>query len=132
MAAAVADFRPAQAAAHKIKKNGDTPVVELARTPDILLEVATQKRGDGAACASWSVLPRRRRTCWRMRSRSWSARAWRLIVANDVAATDAGFAVDTNRVTLLADDGSRETLPLMSKAEVAEQVVARVAARLVG
>ena len=55
-----------------------------------------------------------------------------MIVANDVGATDAGFAVDTNRVTMLADDGSTETLPLMSKAAVAQRVVERVAERLMG
>jgi phosphopantothenoylcysteine decarboxylase/phosphopantothenate--cysteine ligase len=45
-----------------------------------------------------------------------------LIVANDVTAQDAGFAVDTNRVTLLAADGSVTELPLMSKIEVAHAI----------
>jgi phosphopantothenoylcysteine decarboxylase/phosphopantothenate--cysteine ligase len=53
-----------------------------------------------------------------------------MIVANDIAAADAGFAVDTNRVTVLADNGTEETLPLMSKAAVAEQLVERIANRL--
>jgi phosphopantothenoylcysteine synthetase/decarboxylase len=44
-------------------------------------------------------------------------------VANDVSATDAGFAVDTNRVTLLTADGEEEPLPLMDKIEVAEHIV---------
>ena len=48
------------------------------------------------------------------------------IVANDVSAPDAGFGVDTNRVTLFGADGTVETLPLLSKTEVAEQVVQRV------
>jgi phosphopantothenoylcysteine decarboxylase / phosphopantothenate---cysteine ligase len=46
-----------------------------------------------------------------------------LIVANDVSAVDAGFAVDTNRITLIDHTGQQETLPLMSKAEVAEKVI---------
>jgi phosphopantothenoylcysteine decarboxylase/phosphopantothenate--cysteine ligase len=50
-----------------------------------------------------------------------------LIAANDISATDAGFAVETNRVTLLFADGRRETLPLMSKAKTAELILERVA-----
>ena len=46
-----------------------------------------------------------------------------LVVANDVSAPDSGFAVDTNRVTLLAADGTVEALPLLSKIEVAERVL---------
>jgi phosphopantothenoylcysteine decarboxylase/phosphopantothenate--cysteine ligase len=49
-----------------------------------------------------------------------------LIVANDITAEDAGFAVDTNRVTLLDRDGGSEELPLMTKAAVAEEVLQRV------
>ena len=50
-----------------------------------------------------------------------------LIAANDVTAADAGFSVDTNRVTLLAADGTAEALPLMSKEEVAHEIWERVA-----
>ncbi|HMD81185.1 MAG TPA: phosphopantothenoylcysteine decarboxylase, partial [Anaerolineales bacterium] len=50
-----------------------------------------------------------------------------LIAANDISATDAGFAVETNRVTLLFADGRRESLPLMSKTETAELILERVA-----
>ncbi|MCB0108040.1 MAG: hypothetical protein KDE53_19090, partial [Caldilineaceae bacterium] len=50
-----------------------------------------------------------------------------LIVANDVTAENAGFAVETNRVNFLRKDGSREILPLLSKAEVAAHIVDEVA-----
>jgi len=53
-----------------------------------------------------------------------------LIVANDIAARDAGFEVDTNRVVLLDRSGTQEKLPLMSKDEVARIVVERAAAQL--
>jgi phosphopantothenoylcysteine decarboxylase/phosphopantothenate--cysteine ligase len=53
-----------------------------------------------------------------------------MIAANDISAQDAGFAVETNRVTLLFADGRRESLPLMSKSEVAEAIIARLAALL--
>lgn len=50
-----------------------------------------------------------------------------LIVANDISAKDAGFAVDTNRVTLLHPDGEVEALPLMSKDDLADILISRVA-----
>ena len=53
-----------------------------------------------------------------------------LIAANDISAQDAGFAVETNRVTLLFADGRRESLSLMSKTEAAEIILSRVAALL--
>jgi len=53
-----------------------------------------------------------------------------LIVANDISASDAGFSVDTNRVTLLFADERRESLPLMSKMEVAEMMIERIAGLL--
>jgi len=49
-----------------------------------------------------------------------------LIVANDVSAAGSGFGVDTNQVTLLDAAGGVETLPLMSKAEVADKVIDKV------
>jgi phosphopantothenoylcysteine decarboxylase/phosphopantothenate--cysteine ligase len=55
-----------------------------------------------------------------------------LIVANDVSAADSGFEVETNRVTLLDAAGGMETLPLMSKAAAAEEVIARVTGLLTG
>jgi phosphopantothenoylcysteine decarboxylase/phosphopantothenate--cysteine ligase len=47
-------------------------------------------------------------------------------VANDVSATDAGFGVDSNRVTILHKDGARLDLPLLSKYEVASHILDRV------
>ena len=47
-------------------------------------------------------------------------------MANDVAAADSGFEVDTNRVTLLDPSGAAEALPLMSKSEAAERIVDRL------
>jgi phosphopantothenoylcysteine decarboxylase/phosphopantothenate--cysteine ligase len=51
-------------------------------------------------------------------------------VANDITASDAGFSVDTNRITILDRDGSHEELPLMSKYEAAWRILDRVAALL--
>jgi phosphopantothenoylcysteine decarboxylase/phosphopantothenate--cysteine ligase len=50
-----------------------------------------------------------------------------MIVANDISSTDSGFGVDTNRVTLLFSDGKEQALPLMTKDEVAETIIAHLA-----
>jgi phosphopantothenoylcysteine decarboxylase/phosphopantothenate--cysteine ligase len=50
-----------------------------------------------------------------------------MIVANDISAPDSGFGVDTNHVTLLFSDSKKQPLSLMSKDEVAEIIIARLA-----
>lgn len=125
MAAAVADFRPAQVAEQKIKKLQGTPTLALAANPDILATVAGQRKAGerlqvvvGFAAETQNLLENAQGKLERKKLD--------LIVANDVTAADAGFAVETNLVTLLRKDGSTETLPLQSKAAVAERIVAEV------
>ncbi len=129
MAAAVADFRPAETWEHKIKKTERVPFIELKRNPDILMEVAKRRSTTGNprivvgfAAETDDLLENAKA---KLEKKGLS-----LIVANDVSAADAGFAVDTNRVTLLADDGSQESLPLMGKDEVAARIVDWTAGRL--
>ena len=133
MAAAVADFRPRTVADQKIKKQADTTglTLELTRTPDILAEVAQQKTAGygprvviGFAAETENLLANARRKL--------EVKKLDMIAANDVTATDAGFAVDTNRVTLLAADGSVEELPLLSKIEVAHAILAHAQKFLAG
>ncbi len=125
MAAAVADFKPAQAAAQKIKK-GDDPdaalTLTLARTPDILLDVKARRAQTGRprvvigfAAESENLLANAREKLAR--------KGLDLIVANDISAPDAGFEVDTNRVTLLDAQGGQQPYELASKAAVAEIVI---------
>jgi phosphopantothenoylcysteine decarboxylase/phosphopantothenate--cysteine ligase len=129
MAAAVADFRPKKAAESKLKRKDGIPRVELEAAPDILGTVASlgprKKRPKilvGFAAESRDLLEN---ATIKLQSKKLD-----IIAANDISATDAGFSVDTNRVTLLHADGSSEALPLMSKFEVAEIIVARIAALL--
>ncbi len=123
MAAAVADFQPARAEEHKIKK-ADKPglTLELEPTPDILSEL----RGDfvrvGFKAESRDLLDHARRML--------KQKALDLVVANDVTAADAGFGTDTNRVTLIAASGEAEELPLLPKYDVAHRVLDRVVALL--
>jgi len=129
MAAAVADFRPKNMAKDKIKKEGGIPQIELEATEDILKTVAGNGPGKkrprvvvGFAAESRDLLEN---AAVKLKSKHLD-----LIVANDISAPDAGFASETNRVTLLFADGWKESLPLMSKSEVAETIMERVASLL--
>jgi phosphopantothenoylcysteine decarboxylase/phosphopantothenate--cysteine ligase len=129
MAAAVADFRPKRSAKNKLKKRDGIPRVELEATEDILAAVAKQKTGKkhprilvGFAAESRDLLANA--------SEKLKSKKLDLIVANDITASDAGFGTETNRVTLIFKKGMQESLPLMSKTEVAETIVARLAALL--
>jgi phosphopantothenoylcysteine decarboxylase/phosphopantothenate--cysteine ligase len=125
MAAAVADFRPRKTAADKLKSRDGVPQLELEATEDILKAVAMGKRPPiviGFAAES--------RDLEMNAAAKLKAKKLDLIVANDILAVDAGFGVDTNRVTLIPADGRAEALPLASKSEVAEMIIGRLAALL--
>lgn len=129
MAAAVADFRPKDIAENKIKKESGIPQIELEATEDILKAVAglrsKMKRKQvvvGFAAESQNLLENA--------SNKLQSKKLDLIAANDISAADAGFSVETNRITLLFANGQKELLSLMSKTEAAEIIVERVAALL--
>jgi phosphopantothenoylcysteine decarboxylase/phosphopantothenate--cysteine ligase len=128
MAAAVSDFRPAKALAQKVKKEAAGTVLALARTDDILADVAARATAGllkvGFAAETRDVVEGARA--------KRRAKDLDLIVANDVSAPDAGFGVATNRVTLIGRDDRAESLPLLSKRAVAEAVLDRVAALRAG
>ena len=122
MAAAAADFRPKNAAKDKMKKRDGIPQIELEATPDILKTVSgspvNKKRFQvmvGFAAESQNLLEN---AAEKLKSKKLD-----FIVANDISASDAGFAVETNRVTILFANGARENLPLTSKMEVAEIII---------
>ncbi|HEY8552381.1 MAG TPA: bifunctional phosphopantothenoylcysteine decarboxylase/phosphopantothenate--cysteine ligase CoaBC, partial [Thermaerobacter sp.] len=121
-AAAVADFRPARPAAHKIKKDAGAPVVELEPTPDILKELGRRKAPGqvlvGFAAETQDLLENAQR---KIREKNLD-----LIVLNDVTQPGAGFEVDTNIVTLVYRDGRHEALPPMPKRQVAEAILDRL------
>jgi phosphopantothenoylcysteine decarboxylase/phosphopantothenate--cysteine ligase len=120
MAAAVADYMPKAPVGQKIKKEtaGSGLTLELVRTPDILAEVKGSFIKVGFAAETENVVENARR---KLESKKVD-----LFVANDVTAADSGFAVDTNRVTIISRDGKTESLPLMSKREVADRILDRV------
>jgi phosphopantothenoylcysteine decarboxylase/phosphopantothenate--cysteine ligase len=125
MAAAVADYRPAHSEDQKIKRREGVPELTLEPTEDVLGAVIDYKRAHGEpdvvvgfAAESRDLIANAQK---KLREKSLD-----LIVANDITAKDAGFSVDTNRVTLIDADGHVEELPLLSKVEVAERVLERV------
>lgn len=129
MAAAVADFRPASPAGQKIKKEQGIPTILLERTVDILASVARMKDQTGWPLVTVGFAAESQALLENAQSKL-QAKRLDLIVANDISQADAGFAVDTNRVTLLFAEGQSQALPLLSKAETARQVLEQVSALL--
>jgi phosphopantothenoylcysteine decarboxylase/phosphopantothenate--cysteine ligase len=124
MAAAVADFRPAQLRPRKIKRQEGVPAIELEATRDILGEVVSRRHAGqlvvGFAAETDRVLEN---AAAKLHSKQLD-----MTVANDVTQEGAGFDVDTNVVTLLFSDGRRKPLGKMSKLEVAHQILDQVVA----
>jgi len=138
MAAAVADFRPAAPSEHKVERASKLSI-ELESTPDLLAEIARIAHGldsDGAqtreplrpapilvgfAAETGSL----ERADEKLRRKGVD-----LLIANDVTEPGSGFGTDTNRVTILAIDGSRDELPMLSKREVADRLLDRLAPAL--
>lgn len=127
MAAAVADWEPISAAGQKMKKveGQDRLTIEMQKTPDILAQVSSLPGIKVGFAAETEDLLKNARA-------KLEGKKLDMIVANDVSATDAGFAVDTNRVVILDKSGGQEDLPLMSKREVADTVLDRVCALFSG
>jgi len=122
-AAAPADFRPAQVAAQKLKKEGNKSLhLELHPTPDIIASVAANKTAHqiiiGFAAETNDALNNARK---KLTTKHLDA-----IVLNDVTQPGAGFEVDTNRVTWVTANGLEEW-PLMTKGEVATKILERAA-----
>src|SRR5439155_11443373 len=127
MAAAVADYQPAETVRDKIKRRqSETLSIPLVPTPDILAEVGVRAGliKVGFAAESQDLLENARQKI--------QAKHLDLIVANDITASDAGFATDNNRVVILDRGGRKEELPLMLKYDVAWHILDRIVSLLAG
>ena len=138
MAAAVADFRPVTPAERKLERGAGLRL-ELEPTPDLLAEVGRIAHGlDSEGTATRKPLqPTPLIVGFAAETGSLEGAAEKLrrkgadlLVANDVAEPGSGFGTETNRVSILASDGSREDLPLLSKRDVAERLLDRIALAL--
>lgn len=120
MAAAVADYRVAEPADHKLKKTADNDemVLRLIKNPDILQSLGEQKTRQflvGFAAETDNVEEYAKAKLQKKHAD--------MLVANDVSRRDAGFDVDTNQVTIFSADGSRQVCPLASKRVVADYIL---------
>lgn len=122
LAAAVADFRPAQMAENKIKKQGGTLDLVLERTQDILASVGQLKREDQILVG------------FALETNDEEANAFKklrekgadMIVLNSLRDEGAGFGHDTNKISLILENKEPVSLPLMSKKEAAEAIVKQI------
>ena len=124
-AAAVADYRPKTVADNKMKKKDGELFIELERTKDILAELGANKKPGQVLCGfsmeTENMLENSRKKL--------AKKNLDLIAANNVKQEGAGFAGDTNVVTIIDAEGAEE-LPLMSKEEVAEHLLDRCLQKL--
>jgi phosphopantothenoylcysteine decarboxylase/phosphopantothenate--cysteine ligase len=118
MSAAVADFRPATVAETKLKKREMNPVIHLEPNPDILKTISPLKGTRvfvGFAAETGDPITEAQRKL--------ASKGLDMIVANDVTAEGAGFAVDTNRVTFITANEQPRALPLQSKLAVGQAII---------
>ncbi len=128
-AAAVADYRPLTRNSTKIKKKGDSALIELVKNPDILAGLGGMKGGlkprpflVGFAAETDALAENAAK---KLRDKNVD-----MIVANDVSQADAGFNVDTNRALLFFKDGGSSDCGLMSKDQLAGTILDHIVARL--
>jgi phosphopantothenoylcysteine decarboxylase/phosphopantothenate--cysteine ligase len=120
-AAAVSDYRPKSVSSQKLKKMSARASLELERNPDIIGEIGSAKGNRvlvGFAAETEDLIANARK---KLRKKHLD-----LIVANDVSQSDSGFETKTNRVVIIDSTGKAESLPLMTKDEVASIVLGRV------
>ena len=120
LSAAVADYRPAETADHKLKKQGSEGMtLTLVQNPDILATLGTMKQA-GQRLIGFAL-----ETDHELENAQGKLQRKNLdyIVMNSLREEGAGFGVDTNRVHIIARDGSRTDSPLLSKQDIARLIV---------
>ncbi|MCA1608381.1 MAG: bifunctional phosphopantothenoylcysteine decarboxylase/phosphopantothenate--cysteine ligase CoaBC, partial [Acidobacteria bacterium] len=119
-AAAVADYRPADRADGKIKKDGrETMTLELVKTADILADVA-KNRSNGQLVVGFAA---ETENVMAYAKSKLDKKKLDMVVANDISAAGAGFDTDTNIATVISKNGMETQLPLMSKREMADKIL---------
>ena len=122
MAAAVSDFRPAVVCDRKVKKDEASDTLQLQRTEDILRQISAGGNKPLLVGFAAETDDLRRHAHQKLKDKGLD-----LIVGNYVNRNGSGFGCDTNAVTIIDRNGTVEDLPLMSKAEIAEKIIEKVA-----
>ena len=142
MSAAVADFRPAEVAAQKLKKSESQELdeqngffLQLVRNPDILEELADSVHTNTGNKRSGRHLVRvgfaaETSNLVAYASAKLIAKRLDLLVANDVSRSDSGFGTETNKVYIFHANGAMEDLPVMPKSGVAAAIWDRIVSLL--
>lgn len=123
MAAAVADYRPVTVASDKIKKKDGDLSIPVERTADILGTIGPKKTHQFLCGFSMETRDMVENSTAKLTRKNLD-----MVVANNLKVAGAGFGVDTNVVTFITPDGTRE-LPLMSKADVADAILDEILKR---
>jgi phosphopantothenoylcysteine decarboxylase/phosphopantothenate--cysteine ligase len=118
LAAAVADYRPKERSAHKIKKSGDQLHLELVRTPDIAASLGQQKTQQIIVGFAMETQNEKENAL-----RKLTAKNMDFIVLNSLREEGAGFQHDTNKVRFIFKDQSEKNFELKLKSEVAEDII---------
>lgn len=129
MAAAVADYTPAEPVAGKVTKGEGPLTLTLMRTPDILAELGSMRARLGTAGPVLVGFAAETEDVVRRASQKRARKRVDLVVANDVSSADRGFDAETNAVTIVSEAGEQE-VPLQSKHRVASVILDRVEALL--
>ncbi len=119
--AAVSDFRPKKQVSRKIKKDREEWVLELEQTQDILKEIGQRKKDQILVGFAAETEDLEKNAVQKLAEKKLD-----LIAANLIGNPDAGFAIDTNKVTLFYRDGTKEVIPEMEKDEVAHILLDRI------
>jgi phosphopantothenoylcysteine decarboxylase/phosphopantothenate--cysteine ligase len=122
MAAAPADFRPTKASQDKIKRATGATTIDLESTTDILAATRAFRKQD-ATVVGFAL---ETRELIANAEKKLAEKGLDLIVANDALEPGAGFGGDTNKVTFVYPNGSRESLAMMSKHAVADEILDRI------
>ena len=123
LAAAVADFRPAEVADSKLTRADGPPEISLEATPNVLAGLV-ERTGEDVTLVGFAA---ETGSLDRAHAKAVTYGV-DLLIANDITKAGSGFGTDTNQVTVIDATGTAEALPLMTKAEVAEAIWDRVAA----
>ncbi len=120
MCAAVADYAPATAAQEKIKREeSDVPVINLVKNPDIAATLGKLKH-PGQLLVGFALETNNEESNAEKKIKSKNLD---MIVLNSLRDAGSGFGTDTNKVTIITAGGRRTPLPLMSKKDVARQLI---------
>jgi phosphopantothenoylcysteine decarboxylase/phosphopantothenate--cysteine ligase len=121
MAAAPADYTPADYSETKMKKGGDDLTLQLKRTPDILKTVAKERNSYNNITVVGFAAETTNIETYALKK--LDEKKLDMICLNDVSRKDAGFGTETNCITIFKRDGKRKDLPLLTKEQTAKEIL---------